>query len=332
MSLGSSAFAGLINLRTLVLEEGIDTISNSCFSGMISLESLTLPNSLIHIGASAFTSINVDQIIIPENVTTIEQYAFCGAHNLWSVCFMGDRPGIYYRAFALDGVGLEQYKENENLIFHYIKGKKGWDDYGGETKTATWDGVHPPVNPTATVRPFTDVYLKEWYAPAVVYVQNHGLMNGVSATIFDPNGTMNRAMLVTVLWRYNGSDIFAETPFTDVPEGQWYSHAVAWSYRNNIVNGVGEGRFAPMDSITREQIATILYRFAQSKGINTDTRGALSSFSDADQVSGYAVEAMQWAVGEGLINGSNGKLMPRDNATRAQVAAIIMRFLENVAN
>ena len=327
--LGSGAFSGCSSLRTLVLEEGIDLIPDYCFSGTSSLESLTLPHSLAHIGAHAFTSINVDQIIIPENVTLIEQYAFVGAHNLWSVCFMGDRPSIRYRAFSLDGVGPEQYKENEDLTFHYINGTKGWDEWTSN-KTATWDGVHPPVNPNPIVRPFTDVPLNSWFASAVSYVQRNNLMNGVSDTTFKPDGTMNRAMLVTVLWRYCDSIILPGTPFTDVPEGEWYSLAVTWSAQRNLVNGVGNDRFAPMNPVTREQIATIMYRFAQSRDVDTDARGDLSVFSDASQVSGYAVEAMQWAVGAGLINGSNGKLMPKDNATRAQVAAIIMRFLKNV--
>lgn len=142
---------------------------------------------------------------------------------------------------------------------------------------------------------------------------------------------MTRAMLVTVLWRYAGEPVEGTNNFTDIPSGQWYTNAVVWAATNGIVNGVGDNKFNPDGNISREQMATILYRYSDSQGIDTSASTDLNSFPDASKVSGYAADAIKWAVAEGLINGSDGKLLPQGNATRAQVATILMRFIENLA-
>ena len=207
----------------------------------------------------------------------------------------------------------------------------------GDTKTESIPALgHNFVNGVCTrcgakeaVASFTDVPADEWYAGAVNYAVENGLMNGVGGGKFDPEGSMTRAMLVTVLWRYEGEPAEGENTFTDVPEGTWYTGAVAWAASNGIVGGIGNGKFDPDGSITREQMATILYRYAQKKGIDTSKRGELSGFADSGNVSSWAKDALQWTVAEGIINGSDGKLLPQGNATRAQVSAILMRFLEN---
>ena len=147
---------------------------------------------------------------------------------------------------------------------------------------------------------------------------------------FEPDTSMTRAMLVTVLWRYAGKPAEGENTFTDVPAGLWYTDAVAWAAHNNIVSGVGDNKFDPNGNITREQMATILYRYASSQGLDTSAKADLSAFPDAGNISGYAQSPLGWAVAEGLIKGSDGKLLPQGNATRAQVATILMRFIENV--
>ena len=207
----------------------------------------------------------------------------------------------------------------------------------GDTKTESIPALgHNFVNGVCTrcgakeaVASFTDVPADEWYAGAVQYASQNGLMNGVGNGKFDPEGSMTRAMLVTVLWRYEGEPAEGENTFTDVPEGTWYTGAVAWAASNGIVGGIGNGKFDPDGSITREQMATILFRYAQKKGIDTGKRGELSGFADSGNVSSWAKDALQWTVAEGIINGSDGKLLPQGNATRAQVSAILMRFLEN---
>ena len=173
---------------------------------------------------------------------------------------------------------------------------------------------------------FSDVKAGSWYHEAVDYALKAGLMNGMGDGKFDPDGSLTRAMLVTILYRAEGSpNVSGEAnPFTDVKSGQWYTDAVIWAAHEGIVNGMTETTFAPNLKITREQIATILYRYAGSP----KTDGSLDEFSDALTVSPYAIDAMRWSVEEGIINGMDGKLAPKDNATRAQIATLLMRYLE----
>ena len=191
----------------------------------------------------------------------------------------------------------------------------------------------PDDKPVETIE-FSDVSPAAWYAGAVDYAVSNKLMNGMGGGKFEPNGRMTRAMLVTVLWRYAGSPAEGTNGFSDVPNGDWYTQAVAWASKNGVVNGVGNGRFDPNGKITREQMAVILFRYANQQGINTGKRGDFGKFADANRVSSYAVDALQWAVAEGIVGGSSegGKLLlnPQGNATRAEVATILMRFLENV--
>ena len=191
-------------------------------------------------------------------------------------------------------------------------------------------GAKDPDDKPAEPVVFTDVAEKAWYHDAVEYAVTNGLMKGVGNGKFDPEGSMTRAMLVTVLWRYEGEPAEGENIFTDVPNGTWYTDAVAWAAANGIVGGVGNNKFDPEGKITREQMATILFRYAQKKGIDTSKRGELSGFPDSGKVSSWAKDAIQWAVAEQIINGSDGKLLPQGNATRAQVATILMRFIENI--
>ena len=173
---------------------------------------------------------------------------------------------------------------------------------------------------------FTDIPADAWYHEAVNFVFHRGYFGGTGDRTFEPETPMTRAMLVTVLWRYEGSPEDGGDIFTDVPpEGQWYSVPVAWAAKNKIVNGIGGGKFDPEGNITREQMAAILYRYAEWKGYKISAQAELN-FPDAGRVSGWAEKAVKWAVAEGFIGGSDGKLLPDGNATRAQVAAILMRF------
>ena len=175
--------------------------------------------------------------------------------------------------------------------------------------------------------PFDDVSVTDWFYDDVLYVYENGLFSGTGSTTFSPNAAMTRAMLVTVLYRLEGEPATpAQTAFSDVSPDSYYAKAVAWASANGIVNGVGESSFAPQQNVTREQIAAILCRYAAFKGQNVNATDSLDRFSDAGSVSDYAVSAMQWAVGKGIISGYNGGLAPADSATRAQVAAMLHRF------
>ena len=178
---------------------------------------------------------------------------------------------------------------------------------------------------------FTDVKNSDWFYEDVQYVYDRGLMDGVGNNKFDPNGKCTRAMIVTILYRMEGKPAHSgSNPFTDVSGGQWYTDAVIWAAENKIVNGVGKGKFDPEGEITREQMATILYRYAEKQEIDVSRQGDLSGYPDGGKVSDWALKEMQWAVSEGLIGGSDGYLLPQGSATRAQVATIFMRFIENI--
>ena len=194
-------------------------------------------------------------------------------------------------------------------------------------------GMIPPVY--AAQLPFTDVKQGSWYADAVEYVYSNGLMNGTGETTFSPGTNMSRAMIVTVLHRLEGSPASSvQLPFDDVPGKKYYSEAVRWSYENGIVNGVSATKFAPDANVTREQLVTIFYRYANAKGYSTTGMDDLSNrklgyFTDADKLHNYARNAMVWAEVNGIINGvTETTLVPDGNATRAQFATIMKRFAD----
>ncbi len=180
---------------------------------------------------------------------------------------------------------------------------------------------------------FADVAADAWYADAVQYVYENGMMSGTSQTTFSPDLTTTRGMIVTILYRLeNEPTVTGTTAFTDVAADQYYANAVAWAAQNGIVSGIDATTFAPNNAITREQMAAILYRYAQFKGYDVSAKADLSVYTDATQVSTYATDAMAWANGAQLITGtSQATLTPAGNATRAQVATILMRFCENIA-
>ena len=188
-----------------------------------------------------------------------------------------------------------------------------------------------PAKPAAPVGlPFAEVSGSDWVYNDVRYVYEKGIMDGTGADRFSPNAPLTRAMIVTILYRMAGSpSVSGSSDFTDVAAGKWFAKAVAWAAANGIVNGYGSGLFGPNDPVTREQLAAILYRYAVYGGMTAVTlEENLGSFADTAQLSAYAIQAMNWAVGQGLINGSGSNLVPKAQATRAQVAAIIHRYLE----
>ena len=199
---------------------------------------------------------------------------------------------------------------------------------GQVTVTATFVETEAPVD-----EPFVDVAEGDWFYDAVVYAYQNELMDGVGGNRFAPNSETTRAQLVTILYRLEGQPaVSGDLPFTDVEAGTWYTNAILWAAQNGIVNGVNDTEFAPGDEITRQQLVTILYRYAEAKGYDVSASADLSGYPDADQVQDYAQPAMAWAVAENIIQGmEDGTLKPAGNASRAQIATILMRFCEDVA-
>ena len=178
--------------------------------------------------------------------------------------------------------------------------------------------------------PFTDVEETDWYYDTVLEVYERGLMTGFTETTFAPKETMSRAMLVTALYRMAGSpETTYEESFPDVPSDQYYSVAVTWAANNGIVNGYGDGTFRPGTNVTREQLATMLYNYASVLGLDTSDRADLTTYQDGTSVSGYAKEPMRWAVAKGILSGTAaGKLKAKNDATRAEVAKMLLRFYQ----
>lgn len=189
------------------------------------------------------------------------------------------------------------------------------------------------ANETPSETKFNDVSANDWFASAVDYVTGKGMMNGTADNTFSPKANTTRGMVVTVLYRLENQPSTSAASFTDVASGAYYANAVAWANANGIVSGYGSGKFGPNDKVTREQLAAILYRYAQYKkydvSVGEDTN--ILSYNDAQSISSYAIPAIQWACGAGVVTGKSGsKLDPKGNATRAEVAAMLMRFCENV--
>ena len=208
-------------------------------------------------------------------------------------------------------------------------------EQAGGTYTFTMPNGQVTVTVTfaETPLPFTDVTEGDWFYDAVRYAYETGLMDGVGDNLFAPNSETTRAQLVTILYRLAGEpEVSGTSGFTDVEADTWYTDAVVWAAENGIVNGVSETEFAPGKDITREQLATILFRYAEAKGYDVSARADLSAYTDADQIQSYAAESVAWAVAEGLIQGfEDNTLRPAGNATRAQIATILMRFCAGVA-
>ena len=189
-----------------------------------------------------------------------------------------------------------------------------------------------PEVPPVTSSPYTDV-TGHWAEKAITFVYEKGLMTGTKEDTFSPETQLSRAMLVTILYRMAGEPaVTADNTFSDVTDGTWYTNAVIWASQNGIVNGVGQDRFAPNQDITREQMAAMLLRYSDYKDYDTAQRNDLSGYADANSISTWALAALQWANGEGLITGRKADLLvPQGDTTRAETATILMRYLETIA-
>ena len=199
------------------------------------------------------------------------------------------------------------------------------------TKNMTvYAGWRADENPDIVVNPFTDVSEKDWFYNDAMFVYKNGLMLGTSKTLFSPHGTVTRGMMATILWRMEGSLAPKdENSFTDVEAGMWYADAITWTTANGIFAGYSKDKFGPDDPVTREQLTAIFYRYADYKGYKLTVTGNLDKFEDADKITDYAKTVMQWAVGNGLIKGKAETLLdPQGTATRAEIAAMLHRFVE----
>ncbi len=277
------------------IPDGVTSIGTYAFAGCNALKSITIPDGVTSIGNGAFSGCSALEIItIPDSVTSIE-WAFWGCYKL--------------TIYGASGSYAQKYAKENNIPF--MSGMFIRDRF------------------------FLDVKPGAWYLDAVEYALDNGLFFGVSPKMFAPDESMTRAMLVTVLWRMEGEPaVSGENPFNDVPSGEWYTDAVKWAASNGIVYGISEDKYDPMANITREQAAAILYRYSQYKEYDVSKIADLAAFPDGNETSDFAVTELSWAYAEGLITGvkkgSTDYLEPQGNATRAQVASILMRYKESL--
>jgi hypothetical protein len=201
--------------------------------------------------------------------------------------------------------------------------------WGPATVTAVFQAEDEYDPSTDGALPFTDVAENAWYHDAVQYVYSKGMMNGTSDTLFAPNTNLNRAMIAQVLYNLENTPAWSASVFVDVPHNAWYANAVNWAAGQSIVTGYGNNTFGPMNNITREQVAAILYRYAQHKDYIWADRGDLTAYVDGASVSSWAKDAVAWAVGQGILSGKSGnRLDPTGTATRAEVAQILTNFCQ----
>lgn len=274
-----------------------------------------------------------------ENLTIPEARARMQAYGATPACHDSQVDDWYFTYQDEEGSRFLVYLESAAGINRRVKlaqqyGLAGIAGFyvGGESQD-----MFDAMGKYCSSLPFTDVRAEDWFCQSIEYVYAHGLFNGVTATTFEPESSMTRAMLVTVLWRLEGCpEPEGAADFQDVSPRAWYQKQVAWASENGIVNGVGKNRFEPEENVTREQLATILYRYVSGKGIAAEGRAELGVYPDSARVDVWAREALSWAVSAGLINStvkdgsSQTVLDPLGNATRAQVATIRMRFVCNV--
>lgn len=353
-SIDERAFVACNRLQRVVLPGGITKIPDSAFAHCTSLTSIVLPDSVTSVGERAFEYCDVlTSISIPDGVTNIGKGAFAGCGSLWSFTFPAGITAIADDTFrfceqlfavtvpsSVTSIGAGAFADCPELTVFYAGSEEQLRaiTVGAENEDLTnADVCVESVGPQITLGTlFGDMPAENnWAYPEIAFCVARGLMDGMGEGIFSPGSTLTRGQLVTILWRReNCPEPQRAVPFTDLKQN-WYVDAVAWAAENNIVNGTSPTTFAPYVPITRQDMATILYRYEKDYvgdplSQSQAERGVITAFPDGRQVSDYAEDAMNWAAYIGLIKGDNVNgvdlLVPRGNATRAQAATILMRL------
>ena len=254
-----------------------------------------------------------------------------GEKSGWMYLVNGSMPSVAAQDYELTGNATVVWFYTDDYSNDY--GSESWDDDSSSSGTTTTPTAPTtPANPVPDkTMPFTDVKSNDWYYQSVQYAYDNGLFSGVSHDSFAPGDSMDRSMLVTVLHSLDGKPAAGKGGFTDVADGAWYANAVAWAAEHGIVSGVSDSAFAPNGAITREQLAVMLYRYAQYKGYDVSKTADLSGYADQGSISDWAAQAVQWACGSGLMTGrSVTSLAPAGTLTRAEAATMLKAFCENV--
>ncbi|WP_164914342.1 S-layer homology domain-containing protein [Aminipila luticellarii] len=314
---------------------------------------VTLPNKVLDSIASQMTGttaiISIEKLEqsaekLEQSALSTSQQKLTGDGTVYEVSIISGKENIS----SFDGESIKislPYKlkagqQESGVAVWYLNDQAGLEKinctYSKSIEMATFSTTHLSryaVGYDAWTNPFADVKSDSWFYGAVAFATRNGLFNGTSATAFSPNTQMSRAMLVTVLYRLEGSPaVTGSNSFSDVKGDQWYTNAIIWANTNGIVSGIGNNTFGTDKNVTREQMSTILYNYAKYKGYDVTKAGEVSSFTDAGQIQSWALDSVKWARGQELINGrTTATLVPDGSASRAEVATILMRFSEGVA-
>ena len=323
-TLPGGTFAMCHSLTDVELPEGLKRIGTSAFNECMSLKSIRIPDTVSEIFGAAFTyCFELESIEIPEGVIQLYDMTFRKCSSLRTVTLPSTLNLIGPEAF--DGCdNLEEVIYKKTLPTWWRIPKMGGNSPLYKAKIVCAED--PQTVDSTSV--FTDVSRDSWFRESVDFMYTYGLMKGISDRSFAPEAKTSRAMLVTILWRIEGSPLYGESEFTDLTD-DWYRDAVNWAYAKGIIKGISSTEFCPNEPLSREQIVTIMYRYSELINYDVRPRASLDSFPDREQVDDYAVAAMKWAIADGLIKGTvkDGSvyLDPLGEATRAQVAAILQR-------
>ncbi len=313
-SVGSGAFSGCKAMTEISLPKTMARLEQDTFYNCKALAKLNVPKGLEFIGKGCFRGCAaLPNLSFPDTLKTVERYAFSGC-KMSALTFAGGKPD-----FAPAKDASASFPAETALRFR--SGAKDW----------TWpvcEGYETKIAYDSLDNVFTDLKKGAWYISSVQHVYYTGLMNGMSKDTFAPNGFVSRGQLVTVLYRLAGKpDVTAEVRFEDVKKKAYYYDAVRWAQSKGIVNGITKTSFAPEDQISRQQLCTILYRYAATLKLKLTQRDPLTNFTDANKIAAYAKDAMSWCVAVGLVNGKSATILdPTGNATRAEIAKILTSF------
>ena len=315
-------------LTEISIPKGVTEIQDETFLHCYNLRKAVIPNHVTKIAYGAFSECGkLSEITIPDSVKSLGYEAFKWCTELRTITFKGDAPQIIESEYD-NGYGYDYTAPFEEVTAtaYYPAGNQ---TYTEEVKAAYGSGL-TWVEKEMPKMSFTDVNDIDWYYDAADFVFSRGIMTGMTETEFGPSVKLSRAQFATILYRMEGEPEAAYDPaaFPDVREGQFYTAPAMWAKSTGVISGYEDGRFGPADEITREQMAVMMYRYANILRLDTSAEGDMSGFPDAGRVSPFAEREVNWAVGAGLIKGDGGNVNPQGTAERAQCATIIMRFME----